>query len=661
MSALHRRALLAAVSAAALAGCHPYTRWEPREGVIVRGGDVYLELPLLEGPEDDQLLSAPVLESERCTFRDAVEQHGDYNVHRALTIRSVAPNAPVRPAAAANTARLRAVYGEEHEALAAAGRSPLVGVALSGGGVRSASFAQGVLQGLHELGFLENVGYLSTVSGGGYTGAWYVTHHEVSDAELLGPASPHLHHLAQYGNYLASGHYTGSFFDYARNVAVHQTFLPAHLLWNVLLDFDVNVGSLRRFYREGIVRAYLYDEALSAGSTLVPETSTPIRWLDPARTGRPFWIANMNLSLIDDDTHHRARIGDVFELTPLRAGSNAVGYVETPVRSEPYEAWSFGSPVDYDGADEFLPFLSSSATRWMTPEYATAISGAAVDSKGLAGEANGAVFYALELLNWSLGYYVPGWSEGWVAGDGEPLTVLGHYLTTLAPLSSFVASHGRTTTAKEFYLSDGGHVENLGLYALVRRGCRLIVVADATQEAGVNDWADATPDERGALFSDLRRCEELLLGDMGARLEIDWEALDGRRGFAFVGKIRDLPVLAPFAAKGVTPAGGGPSVLLRDVTVVYLKAAMSNANHPLDAASFVNAEKAQDASFPHRSTADIEWSERQVLAQREHGRRLVLDRAAEPLREALGSLGQRPADPRDCPLEGDATRAVADW
>lgn len=47
----------------------------------------------------------------------------------------------------------------------------LTGVALSGGGIRSASFCLGVLQALAYRGWLKKVDYLSTVSGGGYIGA----------------------------------------------------------------------------------------------------------------------------------------------------------------------------------------------------------------------------------------------------------------------------------------------------------------------------------------------------------------------------------------------------------------------------------------------------------------------------------------------------------
>lgn len=44
----------------------------------------------------------------------------------------------------------------------------LVGLALSGGGIRSATFGLGVLEGLKSLGLLKKIDYLSTVSGGGY-------------------------------------------------------------------------------------------------------------------------------------------------------------------------------------------------------------------------------------------------------------------------------------------------------------------------------------------------------------------------------------------------------------------------------------------------------------------------------------------------------------
>ena len=72
----------------------------------------------------------------------------------------------------------------------------LVGLALSGGGVRSAAFNLGLLQSLHEDDLLRHVDYMSTVSGGGYVGAslsslalhpqtdfgWKTNHHESAPA-----------------------------------------------------------------------------------------------------------------------------------------------------------------------------------------------------------------------------------------------------------------------------------------------------------------------------------------------------------------------------------------------------------------------------------------------------------------------------------------------
>ncbi|MCC7240383.1 MAG: patatin-like phospholipase family protein [Acidobacteria bacterium] len=49
----------------------------------------------------------------------------------------------------------------------------LIGLALSGGGIRSATFNLGLLQGLHRLHLLRLFDYLSTVSGGGYVGSFW--------------------------------------------------------------------------------------------------------------------------------------------------------------------------------------------------------------------------------------------------------------------------------------------------------------------------------------------------------------------------------------------------------------------------------------------------------------------------------------------------------
>jgi hypothetical protein len=53
-------------------------------------------------------------------------------------------------------------------------KAGLMGLAFSGGGIRSATFNLGILQGLAKLGLLRKFNYLSTVSGGGYIGSWLI-------------------------------------------------------------------------------------------------------------------------------------------------------------------------------------------------------------------------------------------------------------------------------------------------------------------------------------------------------------------------------------------------------------------------------------------------------------------------------------------------------
>ena len=63
------------------------------------------------------------------------------------------------------------VIDAELNHLELSGRKDVKGLAISGGGIRSASFGLGVMQALVLKGQLEKIDYMSTVSGGGYLGA----------------------------------------------------------------------------------------------------------------------------------------------------------------------------------------------------------------------------------------------------------------------------------------------------------------------------------------------------------------------------------------------------------------------------------------------------------------------------------------------------------
>lgn len=63
-----------------------------------------------------------------------------------------------------------------------------MGLALSGGGIKSATFCLGVVQELAKRGILQQMDYLSTVSGGGYLGTFVSSYLGSKVGETLGPA-----------------------------------------------------------------------------------------------------------------------------------------------------------------------------------------------------------------------------------------------------------------------------------------------------------------------------------------------------------------------------------------------------------------------------------------------------------------------------------------
>ena len=91
-------------------------------------------------------------------------------------------------AAEANEVRTR----RSHRGHAAPDRTNAVGLGLSGGGIRSATFCLGVVQVLAARGLLKEVDFLSTVSGGGYTGSFLTSRLGNNEpyADVAGPHGP---------------------------------------------------------------------------------------------------------------------------------------------------------------------------------------------------------------------------------------------------------------------------------------------------------------------------------------------------------------------------------------------------------------------------------------------------------------------------------------
>lgn len=106
-----------------------------------------------------------------------------------------------------------------------------LGVALSGGGIRSATFCLGILQSMAQKGWLKHVDYMSSVSGGGYIGSFLGRYFDVAqdpeevDQGVADHQSPPVHWLRTHANYLSPSGTGDNAFNFAtfwRNLfAVH--------------------------------------------------------------------------------------------------------------------------------------------------------------------------------------------------------------------------------------------------------------------------------------------------------------------------------------------------------------------------------------------------------------------------------------------------------
>lgn len=136
--------------------------------------------------------------------------------------------------------------------------APLTGLAFSGGGIRSATFNLGVIQALAERKLLHQFDYLSTVSGGGYIGAWLAALNRrkadghVAQLEPLlatgGEENIALRFLRSYSNYLTprrgllSADTLAAVATYLRNLYLNLTVLMLFVMAALMLPWLLIAG-----------------------------------------------------------------------------------------------------------------------------------------------------------------------------------------------------------------------------------------------------------------------------------------------------------------------------------------------------------------------------------------------------------------------------------
>lgn len=132
-----------------------------------------------------------------------------------------------------------------------AGEGSRAALCLSGGGIRSASFCLGVIQGLADRGILKKFHYLSTVSGGGYIGSWLSAwmirdgvddvHKRIAkfkDRKILDPEQGPIKHIRNFGNFLIP---RVGFFSADMFAAVSVTLRNIVINWLTLLPIIMGV------------------------------------------------------------------------------------------------------------------------------------------------------------------------------------------------------------------------------------------------------------------------------------------------------------------------------------------------------------------------------------------------------------------------------------
>jgi hypothetical protein len=137
--------------------------------------------------------------------------------------------------------------------------SDIAGLAISGGGIRSATFALGLLESLKACNLLSKFHYLSTVSGGGYIGGWLSANCRRHPTWFQDDWTKSIAYLRRYSNYLSPrvGFFSADTWSmltiWLRNTILIQATVvlaiacallaPRPLFW--LFDWWPNAGRLR--------------------------------------------------------------------------------------------------------------------------------------------------------------------------------------------------------------------------------------------------------------------------------------------------------------------------------------------------------------------------------------------------------------------------------
>jgi hypothetical protein len=336
---------------------------------------------------------------------------------------------------------------------------------------------------------------------------------------------------------------------------------------------NINRFSLHAVYRNRLIRAYL-------GASNRGRRPNPFTGFDPGDNlamsdlgCRPLHVVNMALNLVaGEKLAWQQRKAESFTATPLHAGNFKLGYRDMAR----YATGRRGLRLWRE--DKGLRLGS-----------AIAISGAAA-SPNMGYHSSPVLAFLMTLFNVRLGAWLgnPGKRGSECYRDQAP---------RLAFLHLVKEALGLTNDKDDYvYLSDGGHFENLGLYEMVLRRCRRIVVIDAgcDPKCGLEDLGNA-----------IRKIRI----DLGVPIEIDG---------AFQIRPRKRKALSKYCAVGRIHYGEVDGKGASEGELLYIKPAIGG-DEPKDVYNY----KEQSSLFPHEPTSDQWFSESQFESYRTLGKHIL--------------------------------------
>ncbi|VXB63215.1 patatin-like phospholipase family protein [Massilia sp. 9I] len=358
-------------------------------------------------------------------------------------------------------------------------------------------------------------------------------------------------------------------------------FLGAAVLlgWRV----DINKFSLYMLYRNRLVRAYF-------GASSRARKPHPFTGFDPGddpllaelKQQRPCHIINTSLNLVGgEELAWRTRKAASFtftprycgfELPPGSTGSTAAGAAGADAARGCYR------PTDAYGSRSGAGADDDAGVRL---GMAIAVSGAAA-SPNMGAHSSPPLNFLMTMFNVRLGRWCPNpRKDAWQ--QSSPPVGLFSLLAELFGLTNADASY--------VYLSDGGHFDNLGIYELVRRRCRLIIAVDGASDGRLS-------------FEDLGNAIRKCGTDLHVRIDLDVSKMAQRGGEGLCGASCAVGTLR----YSQVDQGGV------DGTLLYVKPAIVGREN----ADLLNYRKVHPA-YPHESSVDQWFDETQFESYRALG------------------------------------------